>query len=107
LASLFEAKFSEAIKTVGKRFSLDELMDDLESFRDQIMEVIGADLNGYILEDVAIESVDLTPIKHLDPNNILDAEGIRRLMERGKLNITAARRALETLERSELAPRSS
>ncbi|WP_133499367.1 hypothetical protein [Cognatilysobacter terrigena] len=78
---LFNAKFSEALKTVGKRFDFTELFDKREEFRDEIVKVIGSDLNGYALEDVAIDYLEQTPKHLLDPNNILDAEGIKKITE--------------------------
>ncbi|MNM96686.1 Inner membrane protein YqiK [compost metagenome] len=43
--------------------------------------MIGNDLNGYALEDVAIDYLEQTPKSLLDPSNILDAEGIRKITE--------------------------
>lgn len=79
---LFNAKFSEALKTVGKKFEFTELFEKRQEFRDEIIKVIGSDLNGYVLEDVAIDFLEQTPKHLLDPNNILDAEGIRKITER-------------------------
>lgn len=78
---LFNAKFSEALKTVGKQLDFVKLFEDRQEFRDKIIEVIGNDLNGYVLEDVAIDNLEQTPKASLDPNNILDAEGIRKITE--------------------------
>lgn len=78
---LFNAKFSEALKTVGKKFEFIELFEKREEFRDEIIKVIGKDLNGYVLEDVAIDYLEQTPKHLLDPNNILDSEGIRKITE--------------------------
>lgn len=78
---LFNAKFSEALKTVGKQIEFVSLFEDRQHFRDKIIQVIGDDLNGYVLEDVAIDYLEQTPKKSLDPNNILDAEGIRKITE--------------------------
>ncbi len=78
---LFNAKFSEALKTVGKQLDFVKLFEDRQEFRDKIIEVIGNDLNGYILEDVAIDYLEQTPKAALDPNNILDAEGIKKITE--------------------------
>lgn len=49
--------------------------------RDDHLElmVIGRDLNGYVLDDVAIDGLEQTPIELLDPNNVLDAQGIRKI----------------------------
>jgi uncharacterized membrane protein YqiK len=78
---LFNAKFSEALKTVGKKFDFTQLFEKRQEFRDEIIAVIGNDLNGYVLEDVAIDYLEQTPKSLLDPSNILDAEGIRKITE--------------------------
>lgn len=81
LEELFAAKFSEALKTVGKQMEFISLYTERASFRDRIIEVIGTDLNGYSLEDVAIDYLEQTPLSKLDSNNILDAQGIRKITE--------------------------
>ncbi|MFI2742667.1 SPFH domain-containing protein [Zhouia sp. PK063] len=81
LEDLFEAKFSEALKTVGKKFDFIELYEARREFRDEIVDIIGTDLNGYTLEDCAIDFLEQTPIAHLKPDNILDAEGIKKITE--------------------------
>ena len=78
---LFNAKFSEALKTVGKQIDFVKLFENRQEFRDRIVQVIGNDLNGYVLEDVAIDYLEQTPKSSLDPTNILDAEGIRKITE--------------------------
>ncbi len=81
LDELFSAKFSEALKTVGKQLDFVDLYTKRDEFRDAIIQIIGRDLNGYALEDAAIDYLEQTPIEHLDPQNILDAQGIRRITE--------------------------
>ena len=94
---LFNAKFSEALKTVGKQFDFVQLFENRQEFRDRIVEVIGNDLNGYVLEDVAIDYLEQTSKASLDPSNILDAEGIRKITE-----LTAAQNVITNeLERNE------
>lgn len=94
---LFNAKFSEALKTVGKQFDFVQLFENRQDFRDRIVEVIGNDLNGYVLEDVAIDYLEQTSKASLDPSNILDAEGIRKITE-----LTAAQNVITNeLERNE------
>lgn len=78
---LFNAKFSEALKTVGKQIDFVKLFENRQEFREKIIEVIGDDLNGYVLEDVAIDYLEQTPKASLDPSNILDAEGIKKITE--------------------------
>ena len=81
LIELFDAKFSEALKTVGKNFDFVDLYTSRDSFKDQILQVIGRDLNGYILDDAAIDYLEQTPIEKLDPQNILDSEGIKKITD--------------------------
>ncbi|MFO0599211.1 MAG: hypothetical protein U0228_28145 [Myxococcaceae bacterium] len=81
LRELFEAKFSEGLKTVGKRLNFEDLYKEREVFKDQIVSVIGKDLNGYMLEDAAIDYLEQTPVEMLDKENILDAQGIRKITE--------------------------
>ncbi|HHQ2716923.1 TPA: hypothetical protein ACSPMB_002806 [Pseudomonas aeruginosa] len=94
---LFNAKFSEALKTVGKQFDFVQLFENRQDFRDRIVEIIGNDLNGYVLEDVAIDYLEQTPKSSLDSSNILDAAGIRKITE-----LTAAQNVVTNeLERNE------
>jgi len=85
LELLFIAKFAEALKTVGKQLEFEELYTKRHEFKEQIMSVIGEDLNGYVLDDAAIDYLEQTPMQSLDHTNILDARGIRKITE-----ITAA-----------------
>ncbi|WP_272150414.1 flotillin family protein [Tenacibaculum aiptasiae] len=81
LDNLFEAKFSEALKTVGKQFEFIELYEARREFREAIMDIIGTDLNGYALDDCAIDYLEQTPVNFLKADNILDAEGIKKITE--------------------------
>jgi uncharacterized membrane protein YqiK len=72
LDELFSAKFSEALKTVGKQLDFVDLYTQREGFRDQIVHLIGRDL---------IDFLEQTPLEHLDDKNILDAQGIRKITE--------------------------
>jgi len=81
LEELFAAKFAEALKTVGKHFNFDQLYTKRDDFKDKIIEVIGKDLNGFILDDAAIDYLEQTPLEALDRDNIMDADGIRKITE--------------------------
>src|SRR3954468_22746081 len=81
LEELFTAKFAEALKTVGKHFNFEQLYTKRDDFKDKIIEVIGKDLNGFILDDAAIDYLEQTPLEHLDKDNIMDADGIRKITE--------------------------
>jgi uncharacterized membrane protein YqiK len=81
LETLFEAKFSEALKTVGKSMDFVDLYQARGRFRDDIIRQIGDDLSGYVLEDAAIDYIEQTALNHLDGHNILDAQGIKKITE--------------------------
>ncbi len=81
LVLLFEPKFSEGLKSVGKQFDFVDLYSTREQFREQIKKVIGTDLNGYVLDDVAIDYLEQTSLDQLNPNNVLDAEGIKKITD--------------------------
>ena len=81
LVELFDAKFSEALKTVGKNFQFVELYTERKRFKDEIIATIGTDLNGYVIEDAAIDYLEQTPVNLLNPANILDCEGIKKINE--------------------------
>ena len=86
LEQLFAAKFSEALKTVGKKLDFEQLYTQRDDFKDRIIEVIGRDLNGYVLDDCRdrLPRAD-TRSRASTSDNILDARGIRKITE-----ITAA-----------------
>ena len=96
LKDIFEAKFSEALKTVGKKFDFIELYEARREFRDEILNIIGTDLNGYVLDDCAIDYLEQTDIQFLSPDNILDSEGIRKITD-----LTAAQNIKANLIRRE------
>ena len=81
LVELFSAKFAEALKSAGKAMDFVQLYDQRAQFRASVIDVIGDDLNGYVLDDVAIEYLEQTPLAQLDPNNVLDAEGIKKITD--------------------------
>jgi flotillin len=81
LRELFEAKFSEALKTAGKQMEFHELFTERIKFRDEIQNTIGKDLDGFLLQDVAIDYLEQTPLEQHDPSNVLDSEGIKKITE--------------------------
>ncbi|MCP4439269.1 MAG: flotillin family protein [Aureispira sp.] len=87
LNNLFDAKFSEALKTVGKQFEFVDLYTERNGFKNKILEIIGTDLNGYILDDCAIDYLEQTPLAALKQDNILDSEGIKKIEELTSIQI--------------------
>ncbi len=81
IQELFAAKFSEALKTVGKSMNFEDLYKERQHFKDEIIKVIGPDLNGFQLDDCAIDYLEQTPLEALDKDNIMDSEGIRKITD--------------------------
>ncbi len=81
IEQLFTAKFAEALKTVGKQLEFEQLYQKRDEFRQAVFDEIGEDLGGFELEDVAIDYLEQTPLESLDEQNILDAQGIRKITE--------------------------
>jgi uncharacterized membrane protein YqiK len=90
LRTIFEPKFSEALKSVGKQFDFVELYNSREDFRNEILRIIGTDLNGYVLDDAAIDYLEQTDLGKLNPNNVLDAEGIKKITDLTAKEVTLA-----------------
>ena len=66
---------------MGKHFDFVELYNERDKFKEEILKVIGTDLNGYVLDDCAIDFLEQTPVEMLNPQNILDAEGIKKITD--------------------------
>ena len=80
--SLFEGKCDEAIATVLAHLTYDQIGGRRDEIKDTVIEVIGRDLSGYILDDVTLASIEQVPIEMLDPDDLHDAEAIRIITER-------------------------
>jgi len=78
LRNLFFTKFQEAIKIVTKEFDYEDIVKHREEYRHQILNVIGVDLNGFMIDNFILTHLSLVNMDALDPDNILDAEAIQR-----------------------------
>ena len=58
LRNMFEDKFLDALGTAVKQMDSDKLYTERSQFRAMIVREIGEDLNGYLLEDVAISYLE-------------------------------------------------
>ena len=79
LKGLFEAKFSDSLQAAASQYDNEALRRIRTKFREDIFQQIGQDLNGYLLEDVAIDYLEQTPRENHDPNNTMDAKGIEKI----------------------------
>lgn len=81
LRGLLGAKFSQALSAAAVRRDFDALVGDPQAFVDEILEELARDLNGYCVGDLALRRLEQTPIHQLDPYNLRDAKGIRKITE--------------------------
>jgi uncharacterized membrane protein YqiK len=81
LRELFEAKFSEGMKIAFGRVEFEDIVTRRMEVRDQILEVIGKHHDGFVVEDLSLDYLELTPIATLDRNNIIDARGMKKLSD--------------------------
>ncbi len=79
LAQLFTAKFSEALETAANQLNFEAMYAERSLLKAKVVEIIGDDLNGYVLDEVALEHFEQTPVESLDSDNILDGRGIRKI----------------------------
>lgn len=78
---LFEALFSEVLKTIANAYDFADVLPNLEQFKRDILSQIGIDLQGYSLDTCAIDYFEQTPLDQLDPDNIQDAQGLLKIQQ--------------------------
>lgn len=105
LRELFEAKFADALKTAGSKLTFDQLYQNRAMFRDEILMALGQTtdggdlvLNGYKLDDVAIQYLEQLPLEKHNEQNVLDARGKKVIAERTSSEAEAANERLRQKE---------
>lgn len=104
LRELFEAKFSDALKTAGSKLTFDQLYQNRALFREEILKALGQTgagdvvLNGYRLDDVAIQYLEQLPLAMHNADNVLDAKGRKVIAERTSAEAEAANERLRQRE---------
>ncbi|MDP6905550.1 MAG: SPFH domain-containing protein [Verrucomicrobiota bacterium] len=98
LKGLFEAKFSDSLQSVASQYDNEELRKIREEFRHSIRTYIGSDLNGFLLEDVAIDYLEQTPKEEHDPSDILDAKAIEKIARLTAQSQEAANKTIYEME---------
>ena len=99
LKQLFSGKLTEAFRIVLKKLDFEEALAKLDAVRENIIQVVGVELNGFHLQDLSIESFEQTPLEKLDPANILDAEGITKITDRTASQLVATNKLRRAAER--------
>ena len=83
LHARFASKFIEALRTIAQHCDFDDLYKPRLAYKDDVVSLIGQDLDGFILCDASLTHLEPTPFEHLDPTSPLDAAGIRTLESLG------------------------
>ena len=81
--SLVGEKLISALRAVAATKDLMELQLKRDEFASAVQENLAADLrqNGLTLETVTISMLDQTPSENLNPRNVFDAQGLRKITE--------------------------
>ena len=58
LISLFQEKFLEGVRLVAQRRDLQACLESPEAFKQEILEVLGEDFNGYVLDDLVFNELN-------------------------------------------------
>ena len=76
-------KLISALRSVAATKDLMELQLKRDEFASAVQENLAADLrqNGLTLETVTISMLDQTPSENLNPHNVFDAQGLRKITE--------------------------
>jgi len=104
LRELFEAKFADALKTAGSKLTFDQLYQNRAMFRDEILKSLGQEgkmevvLNGYRLDDVAIQYMEQLPLTKHNEDNVLDAKGRKEIAQRTSAEAEFANKRLRLKE---------
>lgn len=83
LKSLTEAKFVDALRAVAANMTMEELHEKRTDFVQKVQQAATEELskNGLLLESVSLTSLDQTDVRHFNPQNAFDAEGLTKLTE--------------------------
>jgi uncharacterized membrane protein YqiK len=63
VSQLFAPKFEEAIRTVASQFDFETIKSEITKFKVEILQIVGMDLNGFVLDDLAINYLTATAKK--------------------------------------------
>ena len=65
LEKMFAPKFEEALRTVAPYFTFEDLKSELDKYKIEVLQNIGGDLNGFALDDLAINYIP-TSVRKLE-----------------------------------------
>lgn len=83
LKNLVEGKFVDSLRSVAAEMNMEELHEKRTDFVQKVQQAVTEDLtkNGLELETVSLTGLDQTDVRHFNPQNAFDAEGLTKLTE--------------------------
>lgn len=81
LRAAFANRLLEALSAVVAQLDIEQVQRQREDLGDRVLEVIGQDLGGYVVQDLVLARIEQAPRDVHDPANIRDARGIRKIVE--------------------------
>lgn len=75
LAKCFFSEFEYAIRVVAQFMSFIDLSQKTMDFADRVLEVIGRDLYGFVLDDMVVESIEQTSADFYNDDDYLELQG--------------------------------
>lgn len=83
LKELVEGRFIDALRSVAAGMTMEELHEHRGDYAKAVAATVEAALSrsGLELETVSLTGLDQTDMKHFNPSNAFDAEGLTRLTE--------------------------
>lgn len=83
LKMLVEGKMVDALRSVASQMDMEELHEKRGDFVQRVQDTVTEDLtkNGLELESVSLTGLDQTDIQYFNPENVFDAEGLKKMAE--------------------------
>ncbi|CAH7347320.1 conserved hypothetical protein [Vibrio chagasii] len=100
LTNYFAPILNETLKNVVAKHEYENLIEDRESFANAVSEELNGQLQGLVLERVAIDEVQHSTLDSHDPENTYDSKGIEKIL---RITSDKALKAKEIKEETETA----
>ena len=84
IAARFEGDFASALSAVAREVTYTQLATEREALAARVLETVGDDLDGYVVDALHLREVSQVPLSELDPDDVLDAEAIRAIRALGE-----------------------
>lgn len=81
-------KLVDALRSVASKMEMRDIQYDRDKFREHVLNATLADMkdNGLVVENCAISRLDQTDIRHFNPENQFEAQGLRNLTQLAEIS---------------------